>query len=187
MLKAAPLTRQMYGLPLCTFVPLEADIPTSQELALITLIFPESSTVNSAPSQHSIPQNVSAQLIPSSYSSFSTLSHDTSLAFSIPYAEAADFIQTMREIPAPEDVTQTQSDKQEGAREEKKWMMRASKNGSAPSGIRNWVIESWTSFVDLLKVPWIVVMETEHCTDLICRMPIRATLPSWLWAISPCT
>ncbi|KAH8622406.1 3-hydroxy-3-methylglutaryl-coenzyme A reductase [Alternaria alternata] len=125
---------------------------TAQELALVTLVFPESSTINSAPSQQSVPSNVSAKLLPSSSSSFSTFSHDTSLAFSIPYTEAADFLQAMQEISAPEDAAQSQGSEKEGTREEKKWMMKASKNGSAPGGVRNWIIESWTSFVDLLKV-----------------------------------
>ncbi|KAF7450610.1 3-hydroxy-3-methylglutaryl coenzyme A reductase [Pyrenophora tritici-repentis] len=123
----------------------------AQELALVTLVFPESSTVNSAPSQQSVPRNVSAELLPSSSSSFSTLSHDTSLAFSVPYPQAADFLGAMQEISAPADVTQAQGSEQEGTREEKKWMMRASKNGNARTGVRNWVVESWTSFVDLLK------------------------------------
>ncbi|KAH6862361.1 3-hydroxy-3-methylglutaryl-coenzyme A reductase [Alternaria sp. MG1] len=122
-----------------------------KELALVTLVFPESSTINSAPSQQSVPSNVSAKLLPSSSSSFSTFSHDTSLAFSIPYTEAADFLQAMQEISAPEDAAQSQGSEKEGTREEKKWMMKASKNGSAPGGVRNWIIESWTSFVDLLK------------------------------------
>jgi hydroxymethylglutaryl-CoA reductase (NADPH) len=125
---------------------------TAQELALVTLVFPESSTVNSAPSQQSVPRNVSAALLPSSSSTFATFSHDTSLAFSIPYAEAADFLEAMQEISAPEDASQFQGSDKEGTREEKKWLMRASKNGNAPTGVRNWIIESWTSFVDLLKV-----------------------------------
>ena len=124
----------------------------AEELALVTLVFPESSTVNSAPSQHAVPSNVSAELLPSSSSSFSTLSHDTSLAFSIPYAHAADFVMAMQEISAPEDAAQPQGSEKEGTREEKKWMMRASKNGNASRGVRSWVSESWTSFVDLLKV-----------------------------------
>lgn len=107
----------------------------------MTLVFPESSAVNSAPSQQFLTHNVSAEILPSSASSFSTLSPDTSLAFSIPYAEAAAFLEAMKEIPAPEDVTQVEgSDK--GTLEEKKWMMRASRNGNASSGIRNWVVES---------------------------------------------
>ncbi|KAF2029497.1 hypothetical protein EK21DRAFT_67619 [Setomelanomma holmii] len=123
----------------------------ARELALVTLVFPESSTIKSAPSQYAVPSNVSAELIPSSSSSFSTLSHDTSLAFSIPYTEAADFLMAMQEISAPEDAAEIQGSDKEGTREEKKWMMRASKNGNAPGGVRNWLQESWTSFVDLLK------------------------------------
>lgn len=96
------------------------------------------------------------ELLPSSSSSFSTFLHDTSLAFSIPYAEAADFLMAMQEISAPEVVAETQGSEQEGTREEKKWMMRASKNGNASSGVHNWLRESWTSFVDLLKVCWLL-------------------------------
>lgn len=125
---------------------------TALELALVTLVFPESSTINSAPSQQAVSSNVSAELLPSSSSSFSTLSHDTSLAFSIPYTEAADFLVAMKEISAPADAAQPQGSIQEGTREEKKWLMKASKNGHAPGGLRNWFGESWTSFVDLLKV-----------------------------------
>ena len=124
----------------------------ARELALVTLVFPESSAINSAPSQNAVPSNVSVERLPSSSSSFSTLSQDTSLAYSIPYAEAADFLMAMQEMPAPADVADAHGSDNEGTREEKKWMMRASKNGSAPGGVRNWVNDSWTSFVDLLKV-----------------------------------
>jgi hydroxymethylglutaryl-CoA reductase (NADPH) len=122
-----------------------------QELALVTLVFPESSTLNSAPSQHAVPSNVSAELLPSSSSSFSTLSHDTSLAYSIAYSEASDFLVSMQDIAAPEDAAEGQGSDKEGTREEKKWMMRASKNGTPPGGVRNWIQDSWTSFTDLLK------------------------------------
>lgn len=59
---------------------------------------------------------------------------------------------TAREISAPETAAQTQGTIKEGTREEKKWMMRASKTVNSPGGIGNWFSESWTSFVDLLKV-----------------------------------
>ncbi|KAL6706956.1 3-hydroxy-3-methylglutaryl-coenzyme A (HMG-CoA) reductase isozyme [Coniothyrium glycines] len=125
--------------------------PSAQELALVTLVFPESSTANSAPSRRAIPSNVTAELLPSSSNSFTTLSHDTSLAFSIPYAEAADFLMAMQEISAPEDAAQSQGSDKEGTREDKKWMMRASKNVNSSGGVRSWFSDSWTSFVDLLK------------------------------------
>ncbi|KAJ4333702.1 3-hydroxy-3-methylglutaryl-coenzyme A (HMG-CoA) reductase isozyme [Ascochyta clinopodiicola] len=123
----------------------------ARELALITLVFPEASVPNAAPSQNSVPTNVSVERLPSSSSSFSTLSQDTSLAYSLPYAEASDFLMAMQEISAPADVADVQGSDKEGTREEKKWMMRASKNGNTPGGVRNWINDSWTSFVDLLK------------------------------------
>jgi hydroxymethylglutaryl-CoA reductase (NADPH) len=123
----------------------------ARELALITLVFPDSSAVNSAPSQNAVPSNVSVERLPSSSSSFSTLSQDTSLAYSIPYSEASDFLMAMQEISAPANVADVQGSDKEGTREEKKWMMRASKNGNTPGGVRNWINDSWTSFVDLLK------------------------------------
>ncbi|OSS52846.1 hypothetical protein B5807_02440 [Epicoccum nigrum] len=120
----------------------------ARELALITLTFPD----NSAPSQASVPSNVSVERLPSSSSSFSTLSQDTSLAYSVPYDEASDFLKAMREIPAATaDVADVQGADQEGTREEKKWMMRASRSINTSGGIKNWIDESWTSFVDLLK------------------------------------
>ena len=123
----------------------------ARELALITLTFPD----NSAPSQASVPSNVSVERLPSSLSSFSTLSQDTSLAYSVPYDEASDFLKAMREIPtaAAADVTDIpgSGSDQEGTREEKKWMMRASRSVNTSGGVKNWINESWTSFVDLLK------------------------------------
>jgi hydroxymethylglutaryl-CoA reductase (NADPH) len=58
----------------------------------------------------------------------------------------------MQEIAAPENAVESQGSQKEGTHEDKKWLMRASKNGNSPGGIRNWIEDSWTSFVDLLKV-----------------------------------
>lgn len=118
----------------------------------MTLVFPASSAINSAPSQNVVPANVSVKLLPSSSSSFSTMSQDTSLAYSVPYAEAADFLMAMQEMSAPADASESHGSEEEGTREEKKWIMKAAKSASTPGGVRNWLRESWTSFVDLLKV-----------------------------------
>jgi hydroxymethylglutaryl-CoA reductase (NADPH) len=71
------------------------------------------------------------------------------LAFAIPYGSASDFLVAMREISTPEAELQGASP---DAHEEKKWIMKAAKSGTSPGGIRNWMRDSWTSFVDLLKV-----------------------------------
>jgi hydroxymethylglutaryl-CoA reductase (NADPH) len=153
----------------------------------VTLVFPDSSTINSAPSTYAVPSNVSAELLPSSSNSFSTLSHDTSLAFAVPYNEASDFLISMQEIAAPEDAAEMHILDTEGTREEKKWLMRASKHGNAPGGVRNWLQESWTSFVDLLKVCRSWQKYLQHTADRLFRTRILVILSSWRWDILLCT
>lgn len=139
---------------------------------MITLVFPES---NATPSHNDVPRNVSAQLLPPSSNSFSTISHDSSLAFSIPYAEAPDFLMAMQEIAVPGGASESQGSETEGTREEKKWIMKAAKSGNAPGGIRSWARENWTSFVDLLKVRLpqrIACRDTNNSLD---RTPIPET------------
>lgn len=58
----------------------------------------------------------------------------------------------MQEISAPAGASESHGSPEAGNHEEKKWIMKAAKNGNTPSGVRNWARESWTSFNDLLKV-----------------------------------
>lgn len=128
-----------------------------EKLALLTLLFPESTPANApqtAPLGNAvpIPRNSSAELLPSSSSTFSQISHDTSLAFSIPYDEASEFLAAMQELPAPAGASEAQQT-DDGKVEEKKWIMKAVKKTSNSShDLRQWVMESWNSFLDLLKV-----------------------------------
>jgi hydroxymethylglutaryl-CoA reductase (NADPH) len=123
----------------------------------LTFVFPESTSFNAAQTaplgqQVLLPGNSSAELLPSSSNSFSTIAHDTSLAFSIPYSEAPEFLAAMQEIPAPEDATESHGSNDEGTLEQKKWIMKAVKSGNNGGGLRKWTKDSWTSFVDVLKV-----------------------------------
>lgn len=113
-------------------------------------MFPETDAANSAPSTDALSSSVSAKLLPSSYNSFSTISSESSLAFSVDYASASDFISSVQEISAPE--AESHGSMAAGTHESKKWIMKAARVASAPGGVRSWVQESWTSFVDLLKV-----------------------------------
>ncbi|KAF2815663.1 3-hydroxy-3-methylglutaryl-coenzyme A reductase [Mytilinidion resinicola] len=128
---------------------------TTRELALLTLVFPDLPAFNSAQTaplaQSVIPNNSSAKLLPSSTSSFSNISPDTSLAFSISLSEAPEFLAAMQEIPPAEDIAESQDSDHEGTVEAKKWIMKAARSGSGSGGLRNWTRDSWTSFVDLLK------------------------------------
>ena len=131
-------------------------LQSSDKLALLTLLFPDSTPANApqtAPLGNAvpIPRNSSAELLPSSSSAFSQISHDTSLAFSIPYDETPEFLAALQEIPAPADASEAQ-ESGDGTVEEKKWIMKAVKNGANQGGVRQWAETSWTSFLDLLKV-----------------------------------
>jgi len=58
----------------------------------------------------------------------------------------------MQEIPAPAEASESHGSAEAGNHEEKKWIMKATKSGGSPGGVRNWAKESWSSFMDLLKV-----------------------------------
>lgn len=79
------------------------------------------------------------------------------MAFSLPYVEAPEFLAAIQEIPPPEDATESHGTDKEDNQEEKKWIMKAVKSAGSPGGLRNWARESWTTFVDLLKVCFIHV------------------------------
>ncbi|KAF2236460.1 hmg-CoA reductase [Viridothelium virens] len=129
------------------------------DLALLTFVFPESSSgaSYSAPSAQTVPvpKNCSARVLPCSTNPLSAISQDTTLAFSVPYHQAPHFLDAVREIPLP--VTEIEEEKEEGeeespATEPMKWIMKAARpsNGSN-RGIRTWAMDVWTSFLDLVK------------------------------------
>ncbi|KAI9717874.1 MAG: hypothetical protein M1812_004401 [Candelaria pacifica] len=140
-------------------------LPTSDKtvrhLALLTLVFPDSLSANapqSAPDAQSIPLplNSSHKQLPSTSNPLSPISQDTSLAFSLPYDEASDFLTAVREFPNQADISRHSSDarlRTADVDEEKRWIMKAAKgtaNGSQRS-FRKWASNAWTEFVDLLK------------------------------------
>lgn len=128
-------------------------IQSPNDLALLTFVFPESSggASHAAPPAHAvpIPQNCSARVLPLSTNPLSSISQDTTLAFSVPYAQAPQLLDAVREIPLPTAETEDLDD----APEQKKWIMKAAKPSSNSSiGVRSWITNAWTSFLDLLKV-----------------------------------
>lgn len=122
----------------------------------MTLLFPESTPANApqtAPLSKAIPLpcNSSAELLPSSSTAFSQISHDTTLAFSIPYDETPEFLAAMQEIPAPVGASDAKK-ADDGSVEEKMWIMKAVRNPGKAGGLRERINDAWTSFLDLLKV-----------------------------------
>ena len=93
-----------------------------------------------------IPNNVTARVVPSTANLLSPISHDLSLAFSVPWAEVSDFLAAAQEIGGASDESND--------REEKIWIMKAARSngGGSRRTYRAWLRDGWTSFVDLVKV-----------------------------------
>jgi hydroxymethylglutaryl-CoA reductase (NADPH) len=93
-----------------------------------------------------IPANLSAKRIPSTPNVLSAISQDSSLSYSVPYAEVSDFLKAAQEIPG-----RSQSD---NGGEDKMWIMKAARpNGyGARKTYRAWLSDGWSSLVDLIKV-----------------------------------
>ncbi|EEH34744.2 3-hydroxy-3-methylglutaryl-coenzyme A reductase [Paracoccidioides lutzii Pb01] len=120
-----------------------------QHLALTTFIFPDSSSRSpkTAPVAENVqcPANCSAFPIPHTPNLLSPISHDSSLAFAVPYEQISDFLKASQEIPESQDA-------QDGG-EQKKWIMKAARSSGSGSrrALRIWLTDAWNSFVDLLK------------------------------------
>lgn len=163
----------------------------AQELALLTLVFPDSLSSSSpriAPPAQSVPLpvNSSAQLLPCSTNPLSPISYDTTLAFSVPFDEAPQFLAVTQEIPASASPRiRTENDGTPD--EEERWIMKAARPSDlGRRSLRNWAIDSWTTFVDLLKVEDLHLRSLPMLIDAR-RMPSRSTSSSWCWDTCPCT
>ncbi|OJD27270.1 hydroxymethylglutaryl-CoA reductase (NADPH) [Blastomyces percursus] len=126
------------------------DAKNVQHLALTTFVFPDSSARSPqappAAKNVAVPANCSAVPIPHTPNLLSPISHDSSLAFAVPYDQISDFLKAAQEIPAEQDV-------EDGSAEQKKWIMRAARSSGSGSRrvLRIWLTDAWNSFVDLLK------------------------------------
>jgi hydroxymethylglutaryl-CoA reductase (NADPH) len=119
------------------------------------LVFPDSApgSYKAAPQPRSVnpPPNSSAKSLPCSSNRLSGISYDSNLAFSMPFGEVSDFLQSMQELSVSEDASEERYLDHNGSSEKKKWIMKAvRKPGSL--GIRKYFYEMWTDFLDVLKV-----------------------------------
>ncbi|KAK6201896.1 3-hydroxy-3-methylglutaryl-coenzyme A (HMG-CoA) reductase isozyme [Pestalotiopsis sp. IQ-011] len=132
----------------------EAKVPKDADhLALITLVFPESSPEASqtAPSPHVVPlpNNLSVAHLPSTSNTLTTYAQDSALAFAVKYSQAAEFIAAAQEIP--NDVPGQESRQIENGESEKKmWIIKAAGSQTGTS-LARWATNAWTDFMDLLK------------------------------------
>jgi len=73
----------------------------------------------------------------------------------MPFPEVAGFLLSMQELSVSEDASEERYLDDHGSIEKKKWIMKAvRKPGSL--GIRKWLYERWTDFLDLLKVLFLI-------------------------------
>ncbi|KAF7191178.1 3-hydroxy-3-methylglutaryl-coenzyme A reductase [Pseudocercospora fuligena] len=128
--------------------------PREDELSLVTLEFLDAG--NNSPSavpvakSIALPEGSSAEIVPSSANILSTISSDSHLAFSMPYAETARFLEYVKEIPAPPGTVQ-EDDGSDDEVEQKKWLIKTAKTGPSSNGMVDWAQNSWNAFLDLIK------------------------------------
>jgi hydroxymethylglutaryl-CoA reductase (NADPH) len=129
-------------------------------LALLTFVFPDSLAANSpqnAPLADTVPlpQNLSVTSLPSTSNPLSAISQDTTLAFAVPYNQAPEFLARAQELPnvgtIPTDESARRGYEAEPVKEQKKWIMKATKADTTSGSMRSWILNAWTEFVDLLK------------------------------------
>ncbi|KAF2093630.1 3-hydroxy-3-methylglutaryl-coenzyme A reductase [Rhizodiscina lignyota] len=127
-----------------------------ENLALLTFVFPDSSpsSPQSAPPAHHVPvpENSSAKLLPPSSNPLSGISHDTTLAYSLPLSEAPSFLEAVQEITAAEEDLNGRHIPGDETLEERKWIMKAVKNNTNKAGsLTSWSRDAWIAFLDLIK------------------------------------
>lgn len=96
------------------------------------------------------------EVLPSSKNLLSAISHESTLAFSVPHDQASDFVSSVQELVAngdsADDLTNDTDDS--GSHEQKRWIMGLVRGdiSSGHHGFRKRTQAAWTAFVDLLKV-----------------------------------
>lgn len=127
---------------------------------VITLVFPDSlsnSSPRTAPlaDQVFIPANSSVSNLPTTWNPLSPISQDTTLAFAVPANEASEFLASVQEISHRRD-SQGEERGYDGEATQKPnaWVVKTAKKGrqSAQATMGVSAANTWTSFVDLIKV-----------------------------------
>lgn len=122
------------------------------DMALVTLEFLDAGNAspNAAPAAKDIPLVADGEVVPSSANILSGISSDTTMAFALPYNATAQFLKTVKEIPAREGFAQ-EDDSSDDEVEQKKWLMKTAKKGPTSNTMLEWTQNSWNAFLDLVK------------------------------------
>ncbi|KAG6017066.1 hypothetical protein E4U54_008492 [Claviceps lovelessii] len=139
---------QWENVPKQTWTNISAD----NHLALLGLVFPRDSsseTLSTAGPMFStvhIPQNISVTPIPLDQDSVVARHHSSVLVYAVPFAQAAEFLSAVQEIPHED----TELEPIGESHEERVWMMKASKSNKAATIVQSWQ-NGWANFVDILQ------------------------------------
>jgi len=145
------------------------DIQDAKHVMVMTLVFPDSlsnTAPRTAPSANEIyiSGNSSVKHLPTTWNPLSSISQDTTLAFAVSSDEAVDFVRSIQDLPNTDDSSK-ESDRLdvEAPHELNKWVMKAAKHGrnSAQSTMRLSAQNTWTGFVDLIKVRCMLIASEE--------------------------
>ncbi|KAH8817262.1 3-hydroxy-3-methylglutaryl-CoA reductase [Xylogone sp. PMI_703] len=122
-------------------------------LALLTLVFPGSKSDDICPAPPVLKvdpfhANISVTSLPSTSNSFASYSQETTLTFSVPYAQAPNFLSIAQEIPDNEFGEKTTGNKH--GREEKMWIMRSVRAQTRTSLVK-WAQNAWVEFLELVR------------------------------------
>ena len=89
--------------------------------------------------------------LPTTLNPFSPISQDSSLAYSLPWKRAKAFLDGVREIPEKS---------RSGGASERVWITKAPKNSASQKSLKEWAINAWSEFIDLLKARLSLVLRT---------------------------
>ena len=96
------------------------------------------------------------EVLPSSKNLLSPISHESTLAFSVPNDQAPEFVSSVQELVANDGSAEglTSGTNDPVYHEQKRWIMGLVKGdiSSGHHGFRKRTQAAWTAFVDLLKV-----------------------------------
>ena len=152
---------------------------------VVTLVFPDSLSISSprtAPlaNQVPIPANISARNLPTTWNPLAPISQDTTLAFAVPSNEASDFLASVQAISHSPN-SQGEDDVYDDGLIPKPnvWVVKAAKSRrhSAQTTMGVSAANTWTSFVDLIKVCF--VLSKLHLQAKTLRMPSPSTSSLW--------
>ena len=129
---------------------------------VMTLVFPDSlsdSSPRTAPSPDDIhiPADSSVRNLPTTWNPLSPISQDTTLAFAVPSSDASEFLTSVQEI-SHRHRSDSQGEERpydgRAAPRPNTWVVKAARNGrhSAQATMSVSAANTWTSFVDLIKV-----------------------------------